>query len=361
MSGLYIHIPFCQKKCNYCNFFSIENIKLIEDFLKAIEIEFSLRKNELPEYKTLYIGGGSPSVLNLNQLEILFQLIEKNFGKIKNFKESTIELNPESANKEKLDLIKSFGFNRLSIGLQSTNNKILKFLGRLATYEKFLEVYKTARKIGFENINLDLIYGIPGQKIIDLKKDLKKIIHLSPEHISLYCLEIYKNTKFGKMNLKQDENLQAKMYFEIINNLEKNNYKHYEISNFSKKGYQSLHNLNYWNRGYYSGFGPGASSHIENKRFTNSENLNEYISGAKKGFFPKKMEEILTPQDIENEKIILGLRKIDGIELEASLIIKLKDKIERLLEKGFIEKKGNRIKIKKEFLFVSNSIITEFL
>jgi len=369
MSGIYIHIPFCKKKCNYCDFLSFEKLYLIDNFLKALEIEFSIRKNEIKNLKTLYIGGGTPSILNIKQLEKLFNSIEKNFQKIDKFKESTIELNPESTNEEKIKLIKNYGFNRLSIGLQTTNDKFLKLSGRLSNFKEFIKVYNYARDNGFNNINLDIIFGFPGQTLKDLEKDLENLILLKPEHISTYCLEIHKDTPMAKMNLKQDEDILSKMYYEIINFLEKYSYNHYEISNFAYKGKESIHNLNYWNRGYYSGFGPGASSHINNIRFSNTDNIEKYIKNqismpTSPVIADSGMEvamEKLSKKDILNEKIILGLRKINGIELDKEIIIKFNNKIEMLIKKGFLIKEENRLKIKKEFLFISNYILTQII
>ena len=336
MAGIYIHIPFCRKKCRYCDFPSSTELFKADEFLKVLTAEFRTREKGIKKFDTLYVGGGTPSVLETRQLEKLFLSITGAFGEIKKFREATVEINPESAAPEKLKLIKAAGVNRLSAGLQSTDPARLRFLGRLASYPDFLKTYKAARKAGFGNINADLIYGIPGQTRAEFRKDLERLTDLRPEHISAYCLEIHEGTPLGKLNPEQDEGEAADMYYELINFLERKNYLHYEISNFALKGRESVHNLNYWDRGAYLGFGPSAASHYKNTRWTNTPSLEKYLKSMKRGRHRLFLEK-LSRRDVLNERLILGLRKINGIELDGDIIIKFNDRLEKLAEKGFLE------------------------
>lgn len=363
LDSIYIHIPFCKKKCNYCDFNSISNLTLIDDFLNALALE--LKKNSAKinknHIRSLYIGGGTPSALDEKQLKTLFMKIEDNLGEINKIKESVIEINPESLSEEKLKLIRDFGINRISLGLQSTSDRFLNYLGRLSNYDKFLKSYELIRKYNFKNVNLDLIFAVPSQKMEDLEKDLLNIVRLRPEHISAYCLEIHENTYFGKNKIFIDEDLSRDMYYHIVNFLTDNGYLHYEISNFSLNGFESIHNLNYWNCGQYLGFGPSACSHMDNCRWKNMDDVYGYIDNMNKGEDIISFKERLTDRDILNERLILGLRQIKGIELDGELFIKFKYNIEKLFKSGYIDIEGRHIKIKKDFLFTSNFILSEIM
>ncbi|MDO8735392.1 MAG: radical SAM family heme chaperone HemW, partial [Elusimicrobiota bacterium] len=266
--AFYIHIPFCRKKCNYCDFVSMpiqtgdtqwhseakpKNLTDYTDrYLKTLVNEFSLRF-PLPVSHfplTIYIGGGTPSILSEKQIEFLFNGLFFYLPKLENNElEFSCEANPESITEQKLRILKNFGVNRLSIGLQSLDDKILNFLGRVHTLKDFSRCYESARKIGFENINIDLIFGIPGQTIENWSSTLKSVVRLNPEHISIYSLTIEKGTRFFENGLQKDDDIDADMYEFAIDYLEKNGYHHYEISNFSKPGFECKHNINYWKNG----------------------------------------------------------------------------------------------------------------
>ena len=252
--GIYVHIPFCKQKCYYCDFVSYCNKDdKIEPYIKTLikEIEMQNIKSNI---NTIYIGGGTPSYIDSKYItEIMDKIKKKNV--IENV-EITIEVNPGTVTKGKLEDYKNSGINRLSIGLQTANNKLLKQIGRIHNYEEFLETYKIAREVGFNNINVDLILGLPNQRIQDLKNSLDEVIKLSPEHISVYSLIIEDGTPIktqienGKLQLP-DEETERNMYWYVKNTLELNGYKHYEISNFAKNGYESKHNMNCWNQDEY--------------------------------------------------------------------------------------------------------------
>lgn len=383
MSGLYIHIPFCKKKCYYCDFVSFEGQEnLIDSYIKCLEIEITYQKLETisiqrqSPYSTLYIGGGTPSILSVEQIRILFELIERNFGKIKNFKESTFEANPESLSEEKIDLLINYGINRISLGLQTSDDKLLKVLGRTYSYSDFLKTYTTLRAKSFSNINIDIISAIPSQTFKDFKKTLSDVLKLAPDHISLYGLEIKKGTKFYREKIKENPEMSYEMYKFAVKELVKNGYIHYEISNFARPNKESLHNLNYWNNGEYLGLGCGAVSFINGERRANTDVLFDYINSLKKdrtiSVLPEhdivtksppliKYREKLTGKEKLGEEIILGLRKIKGIEMRDEIIRKFKNEIESLSSRGLIELKNNRIKIKKNYLYLSNLVMQEFV
>lgn len=358
MSGLYFHVPFCRRKCFYCDFCSFENLSLIEDYLSALEKELSLCDKLPGRAETLYIGGGTPSVLKERQIERLFSIVEKRF-EISGLSEITFEANPESMDLSKARLLRSLGVNRISLGAQSFDENNLRYLGRLASFSKFIEAFEALRKAGFENINADLIYALPGQQPQNWAKDLKKAIEFGFEHISCYCLEIHEKTPLGLRPERALDEDAEKMYFMAMEKLKEAGYEHYEISNFSKPGRPSLHNMNYWKRGDYLGFGPSAASCTGEIRRVNLSSLDKYLSSLSENLIPQSFSEKLDSKDIFREKLMLGLRLIDGIEYEGDIFIKFKDKLKEAIEKGFLEKDGNKVRIKEKFLFVSNAIISD--
>ena len=262
--GLYIHIPFCKKKCEYCDFKSYAGKEnLIDEYMKWLNYEikevgegnqydYEAGRDDLAIVKTIYIGGGTPSVVDSKYILQIMDCIKENYLVAEDV-EVTIEINPGTVNEEKLSTYKKSGINRLSIGLQETHNDLLKTLGRIHSYEDFLTTYQLARDVGFQNINVDLMLGLPGQTIADLEESLDRIIELNPEHISVYSLIIEENTPFyeklneNKIILPEDE-AERKMYWLTKQKLERAGYIHYEISNFAKKGFESRHNLSCWNQ-----------------------------------------------------------------------------------------------------------------
>jgi oxygen-independent coproporphyrinogen-3 oxidase len=359
--SIYVHIPFCIKKCNYCSFYSIpfEKREIINDFIDSISKEVELRYEIIEKYfslyKTLYFGGGTPSVLNLDELEKLLNI----FYRIKKFEdldEVTFELNPDTIDENKLKLLKDYGVNRISIGLESSIDKYLEFLGRIYRFNTFVKKYEVVRKY-FDNVNIDIIYGIPNQTEDEFIKDVLALLNFKPEHISAYALEIHKETPFE--NLKVDEDLQSKFYFILKEMLEKNGYIHYEISNFSLPYKQSRHNINYWIRGNYLSFGPSACSLIENLRWKNISDVLLYNFSFKNGKIELEYKEKLSEIDIMNERLILGLRMMNGVNINDELYSYYKDKISNMI--NYFEIGNERLKIKKEYLFVSNYILSRII
>ena len=375
--GAYIHIPFCKQKCYYCDFLSFANKKEYEEkYVESLikEIEVFKEKNNDVEFDTIYIGGGTPSYIDSKNIaRILQTLISDN--NISNVDEITIEVNPGTFLKEKMLEYKQIGINRMSIGLQSTNNNLLKEIGRIHNFEDFLETYQTARKIGFENINVDLMIGLPNQTFDDIKDEIEHIIKLEPNHISVYSLILEENTKLeqfvlqGKMKLP-DEELERHMYWYVKNKLELYGYKHYEISNFAKKGYESKHNLNCWNQKQYRGFGLGAHSYINNKRFSNTENIDLYINNINKENFENNINihEIQNIEMQEKEYMLLGLRKIDGINIQEfenkfgmNPIFLFKNELNKLSNEGLIKVDGNKIMLTNKGIDLANIVWEEFI
>ena len=257
--GIYIHIPFCARKCLYCDFISYENCEpIITQYIEALKEEIKSTASKVSQdylVTTIYIGGGTPSYIDSKYIVSIVNMIKENYI-VKENAEITIEVNPGTVTSKKLENYKNVGINRLSIGLQTTNNKLLKQLGRIHTYEEFLDTFEMSRKIGFKNINVDLILAIPNQTNGILEESINKVIKLNPEHISVYSLILEEGTKLkelveeGKLKLL-DENLERDMYWKVKNILEQRGYRHYEISNFAKDGYESKHNTNCWDQKEY--------------------------------------------------------------------------------------------------------------
>ena len=313
--GIYVHIPFCIRKCYYCDFVSFTNQEEnIEKYIEAVIKE--IESYELEEYNvtTIYIGGGTPSSIESRYIEkILHKIKEKIINNETKFNdiEITIEINPGTIDRKKLQDYEETGINRLSIGLQSTNNEILKNIGRIHTYEEFLEGYILARSIGFDNINVDLMIGLPNQTIEKIKDSVEKVINLEPEHISVYSLIVEEGTKIenllnmNKITLPEEE-LERNMYWYVKNKLELNGYIHYEISNFAKENKQSKHNVNCWEQKEYIGIGTAAYSYLNNIRYGNTSNIQKYIETqdfkSKKELEKNKIRIIDEVQTLEDKK-----------------------------------------------------------
>lgn len=377
--GIYIHIPFCKQKCYYCDFVSYSNkCSEVKEYIESLKKE--IEEFDFSNYKvtSIYIGGGTPSYIDsIYIVEILSELKEKLKCNLIEFKdiEITIEVNPGTVDTKKLNDYKKLGINRLSIGLQSTKNDILKKIGRIHTYQEFLEIYKLARETGFKNINIDLMIGIPGQKIGDLKNTLQDIIKLEPEHISVYSLIIEENTPIKKMlengEIKlSDEDLERNMYWYVKNTLELNGYNHYEISNFAKLGKESRHNLNCWNQEEYIGFGVAAHSYLNGIRFSNTINVEEYIQHIENNRKEEniQIEESQSLEDKKNEFMMLGFRKIQGVDIARfkekfidNPIFLYRENLNKLVEEGLIEVDLNHIKLTNKGIDLANLVFEEFV
>lgn len=374
--GIYIHIPFCKQKCFYCDFVSFcDKDEYIERYWQAIkkEIEF---KNKLVDSKisTIYYGGGTPSYIDANIIVDILKTIKENYT-LTDDCEITIEVNPGTITKEKLELYFNAGINRISIGLQTANDELLKKIGRIHSYDEFIETYQLARQVGFKNINVDLMFGLPGQTVQDLKLSLENIIKLSPEHISVYSLILEEGTKLydlvkeKKVDLPY-EDTERNMYWYIKNTLELNGYNHYEISNFSKIGYESKHNINCWKQMEYIGFGTAAHSYLDSKRFSNIESVKIYIENIENYKMEKNsiIHEEQNEEEIKKEFMLLGLRKIQGVNIQDfknkfgdSPIFMYMNELSKLVDDGLIIIEEDNIRLTSKGLDFANIVWEEFV
>ncbi len=358
--GLYIHIPFCKQKCNYCDFASFAGQEQNMDaYLGALAHEAALYKGV--GCATLYVGGGTPSLLAEHQLRRLGKIIRKNFCPISNFVESTFEANPESLTPAKIAVLRELGFNCLSIGLQSFNDDELKVLGRVHTVAQFLQAYQAARAGGFININVDLIAGLPTQTLDSFQKGVEQLISLHPEHISVYGLQIEEGTPFSVQGIVCDQDLMRAMLEWAHERLTKAGYEHYEISNYALPGKRALHNTNYWQNGEYLGLGSAAASYRMGKRKQNVASVEEYISCMENGKTPLSFSERLHGKAKEGETLMLAFRQLDGVELTREQTALFGAEIEKHIQNGLLTRANKKVKLTKEGLFLANEVFRSFV
>ncbi len=373
--GLYVHIPFCVKKCGYCDFLSWcgtaeEKEIYVQALLKEIESYREFAKGY--RVSTVFFGGGTPSILEAEQTERILKKIQEIF-ELEKRPEITLEMNPGTVTEEKLHCYRENGVNRLSIGLQSVNNEKLKLLGRIHTYGEFLESYELARKTGFENISVDLISSIPGQKLEEWKEELSVLVALSPEHISVYQLIIEERTPFFEKyaehpELLPEEEESREIYLWTGKFLKEQGYEQYEISNYAKPGRESRHNLKYWERGDYLGLGLGAASMVRNIRMSNTKDMNIYLERCGQ---PKTMREdvqFLEEARQMEEFMFLGLRKTRGVSRKEfrrtfgqELDMVYEKALHKCLENGMLKEHKDRIYLSQEGVLLSNLVLSEFL
>ena len=359
ITSLYVHIPFCNKICSYCDFPKVlSNTFNQKEYIDVLLYELK-SQNINNKLKTIYIGGGTPSALNINELERLLKELSKYLDSEFEF---NIEANPESLDIEKIKILKKYKVNRVSIGVESTNSCKKKILERTHSNLEVINVVNNLKSLGINNINLDFIYGTKNDSIFKVKKDIKLIKKLKVTHASFYSLQIEENTKL--YNLKEttcsDSKLE-KLYFYINSKLKKQGFNHYEVSNWAKENYYSKHNLVYWNDLEYYAVGLGASSYVNNIRRTNTKSMTKYL---KKDF--NRKEEKLNLSDQEFEFIMLGLRKLEGIKLSEfksrfnkDFISCYKNKIEKLKE--YLNINLEYVSVKEEYIYIMNSILVELL
>ncbi len=373
--GLYLHIPFCVKKCNYCDFYSLrcptgfDLSQYISSLCSHIEREASLYKEY--EFDTIFIGGGTPSLVECDDFIRLCDTIKRSLNVSENA-EFSIEANPDTITEEKVETWKKCGVNRLSIGLQSASDKDLLILGRVHDLKTFEEKFYLARKCGFDNINVDIMYALSKQTKAELLKTLDYVSNLSPEHISAYCLKIEDSTPFAKMvdSLSlPNEDEQYEMYLSIFEHLSKFGYEQYEISNFAKQGKRCLHNMKYWLSEEYIAFGPSAHSFFDGKRYFYEPNIEKYTLPLANGSFPTKIFESyspLSPEEKADEYVMLKLRLCDGVDnddFEKLFGKNLSDTydFEKYIKSGHMVKKGNTYSFTTKGFFVSNFILSDIL
>ncbi|MDI3540638.1 MAG: hypothetical protein PWP66_176 [Thermosediminibacterales bacterium] len=374
--GLYIHIPFCKRKCYYCDFNSYSDMEyLIPDYIKALKKEMEYYKGLLEARRviSIYIGGGTPTILTCAQLS---EVVTSAVSMLSNWSkelEITVEANPDTLSDKKLGVLKEIGVNRLSLGLQAYQLQLLERLGRFVSPKEFEWGFFSAREKGFSNINVDLIFGLPGQTLAHWEETLMKVIELKPEHISAYSLKIEKGTRLydeykkGNLDLPDDES-EREMYYIAKGLLTAGNYDHYEISNFAIRGYKCNHNLLYWKNREYIGLGAGAHSHLKNERYYNEENPRKYIQLINKGEIPVKGKETVTSSIEIAETLLMNLRLISGVnklEFYRRFGYSINDiygqRIESLKSKGLIEETEDHIMLTSLGLDLANEVFIEFL
>lgn len=373
--GLYIHIPFCIKKCAYCDFLSWSGDKdQKEEYVRNLEQEIRSYKTFAADYQvsTVYFGGGTPSILETGQIGRIMEALRQTF-RIEKKAEITLEMNPGTTQKEKLKVYRQLGINRLSIGIQSVKNENLKLLGRIHTYEDFLESYHMAREAGFDNISGDLISSLPGQTLEEWKEELEILIRTPLEHLSVYQLIIEEGTEFYERygeheELLPDEETSREIYLWTGEYLENQGFRQYEISNYARAGKESRHNLRYWERKDYLGLGLGAASMIRNMRMSNTRDWEKYRTGCRD---PRKIREevefLEEPRQIE-EFMFLGLRKTRGVSRKEfrrtfgkDLDLIYEKTLKKCLENGMLQESGDRIFLSEEGILLSNQIFADFL
>ena len=358
--NVYIHIPFCKSKCRYCSFVSYPQLELKKQYIKTLKIEIQhLYKGE--KLNTLYFGGGTPSLLTPDEFFEIISLFN-----ITAHTEITAELNPETVTLNYLQNLKKIGVNRLSFGCQTFNDKILKLIGRRHNAQDVENSLAFALEAGFENLSLDFIYGLPEQNIKDFENDLKQAVNQDIKHISLYGLKIDENCYFAEHTPKNlpDDDFQAEMYLKAIEILTDNNFLHYEISNFSKQGFESKHNLNYWDNNSYYGFGVSAHGYENGTRYNNTPDLKEYIYNP---LFHKNARTLSKQEQLE-EEIFLGFRKMEGINIEKinkkfdiDFLKKYTNIINKYISYKYLKETNDGFALTDNGILISNIILSEFL
>lgn len=370
--GLYVHIPFCVKKCAYCDFYSQTDYSVSDAYLQALLTEAKMlsQQHQGRLVDTVYIGGGTPSSLTAAQLNDLLGALREVFA-IATDAEFTLEANPATLDEEKLLVLKNRGVNRLSIGLQSASNQELCTLSRVHSYEDFEKTYHLARRY-IDNISLDLMFGLPDQTEASFQKTLERAVAFQPNHISMYALKIEEGTPFHRieetLSLPSEDEV-ANMYLNACDFLEKAGFLQYEISNFARQGCSSRHNLRYWKREEYIGLGPAAHSYVNGRRYANAKDLRAYIHALSNGKLPPVSEEVgLSHQEEIEEEIMLSLRITDGLDLEYlekvlgyAMEKTVASKIQEYVKHGFLTQRGNVIAMTPRGFLVSNTIISDLL
>lgn len=385
--GLYVHIPFCERKCNYCDFYSLTKTSELENrYVDALLIEIRSYKNKCKKYDidSIFIGGGTPSYLKPENIELIMQEINNTFSLSDNC-EITIEANPNSIDESKALKYKSYGINRISLGIQSLDDDILKIIGRLHNSNEALEAIRAIKRSGIENINADIMFGIPNQTRQSIINSLSRIINEGIKHISFYSLKLEEGTQMFLMEEKGiikmlDDDSEREMYYAGREFMESKGYDQYEISNFSQAGYECKHNIKYWTGGDYIGLGPFAHSCFEGVRYGNMSDIRLYCESIEKAKnkdtniaeqeFSKfrQINEVLNKESRMFEYIMLGLRLNKGINIddfnnkfESDFFHLYKNQIDKLLNHGLIIRDENRIKLSKKGMDISNYVFEEFM
>ncbi|WP_092493224.1 radical SAM family heme chaperone HemW [Virgibacillus salinus] len=374
VKSVYIHIPFCQQICHYCDFTKFfYNEKLATEYIEALSNEINTNINGTKnKVNTIFIGGGTPTSLNMEQLRSLMQIIDNKFD-VENCKEFTIESNPGDFDKEKIKLLRSYGVNRISLGVQVFDDAMLEELGRLHTVKDVYSTINQLQQHGFYNISIDLIYALPNQTVEQFKQSLDEAVSFGLPHYSTYALQIepktvfYQRHKKGKLHRPPEES-EVQMYEILKNTMHQEGVNHYEISNFAKTGYESQHNLTYWNNEYYYGFGAGAHGYLAGKRTGNIRPLPAYVKEAMKTGKPILNTEEISIKEMVEEEMFLGLRKTKGInknhfhkKFGFSYETIYKHAVSSLIQKGWLAENASNIYLTDQGMLFGNEVFEQFL
>ncbi len=353
--GLYIHIPFCAKKCGYCDFYSVRGTRSIDEYISALTLDLRNTGRQCREYTvdTVYVGGGTPSLMSTENMNSLFSAVHDAFT-FSDDCEITVECNPASSDVGLASSLKSAGVNRISLGMQSSDDDILSFLGRSHDRRGFENAYSLFRHAGFDNISVDIMYGIPGENAQSVKRDALYALSLECEHVSCYLLKVESGTAFSKRGIVEADGDEAFIQYKTLcDTLGNGGFERYEISNFTRDGRRSRHNMKYWTCGEYLGFGPAAYSYFGGRRYGNARNISAYIHGEN----IRTDIEIITEEEKRREKIMLGLRLSDGIPED----LLDESKVSSFKRAGYLTVADGRVSLTTEGFFLSNLIISEFL
>ncbi|WP_434511358.1 radical SAM family heme chaperone HemW [Desulfitobacterium sp. AusDCA] len=377
MPSLYVHVPFCIRKCAYCAFYSVplhEKNSKVQAYLQGLKKEIELRREEAPEgVSSLFVGGGTPTSLKDEELQIFFGHLKRGFN-IPETVEQTIEGNPGTLTREKLRIIREAGINRISLGVQAMDDALLRKIGRIHTVQDVREGIRLVRGAGFKNLNLDLMFGLPGQSLSDWQESLKEAVKLEPEHLSIYGLMVEEETPLAHnqrlLDVLPNDDLQAEMYNWTRSYLSDEGFLHYETSNFARPGFECQHNLGYWLGQDYLGIGPGAVSFSHRIRSKNREDIEQYVRYLKENKLPVKPEEVerLSEHERMAERIILGLRLSQGVHLNSfrqEFNQDIRDifpgVLERYIRLNVLSLNEDTLKLNPDYWFVANSVLQEFV
>lgn len=365
-TGLYVHVPFCSVKCYYCDFTAFSGQGSASDrYVDAVLAEAALYPGVAPD--TLYVGGGTPTELSAAQLSRLLGGLAARFGRIEGLRESTVEASPETGDPARLDALAAAGVGRLSFGLQTASDRLLKSIGRQHGFEDFKRVWADARARGF-SLNVDLMQGLPGQTADDARRDLEAVLALEPDHVSLYTLQVEDRTLFGKREVEVDSDLARITMEAAISRLERAGFSHYEVSNFARPGREALHNLGYWVDRPGLGLGCGASGFLGGERYQNEEKLKAYLDRVARGERPVASAERLEGKEKLGESLMLRLRLLEGASLTPQMQQAFRPQIERLMARGLVSLEDGgcsrclpRLRLTTDGLFIANEVFREFV
>ena len=357
MAGVYVHIPFCKSRCRYCDFFSTTQIERCEEYVAAVLKEAEARQKEMADVRTVYLGGGTPSLLTCSQIDSLLKAVHADKAE-----EVTMEANPGDISQEGLQALRKAGVNRVSIGVQSLQDRLLTLTGRRHTADEARRAVEAARKAGFDNISADLIYGLPTQSMEEWEKDINEVAGMGVQHLSCYCLSYEEGTPLQRMLergevAETDEETENAMYDLLCDTAEAKGYEHYEVSNFAKHGFRSKHNSSYWTRTAYTGLGAGAHSYDgERTRRANVCDLNKYMAAPADAYTTER----LTDTDLYNEHVMLALRTCEGVRTD-ELRPESRKAAESYVSRGLLRQKGGHIAATRDGLHILNMITEDLM